>query len=148
MSSVAEENPVILFDLFNDDASETRKTNHMVQELHQNTVAPNQPHTKADFLPLLSHHIHRCFQLVTKQKSGHTRRIWFYFFIKKKKNLLMYLQSRIRHFPSLAAMSGLPLGGNLALLQLGVWLLFRTWFSRHGDDGLMVGLDLGGLFQP
>jgi len=25
---------------------------------------------------------------------------------------------------------------------------FRTWFSRHGGVGLMVGLDLGGLFQP
>jgi len=26
---------------------------------------------------------------------------------------------------------------------------FRTWFSRHGGVGLMVGLDdLRGLFQP
>jgi len=30
------------------------------------------------------------------------------------------------------------------------WLWhFGTWFSRHGGDGLMVGLDdLGGLLQP
>ena len=31
-----------------------------------------------------------------------------------------------------------------------VWMWhLRTWFSRHGGDGVMVGLgDLGGLFQP
>jgi len=31
-----------------------------------------------------------------------------------------------------------------------VWMWhFRTWFSRHGGVGLMVGLgDLRGLFQP
>jgi len=25
---------------------------------------------------------------------------------------------------------------------------FGTWFSRHGGDGLRIGLDLRGVFQP
>ena len=40
-------------------------------------------------------------------------------------------------------------GGDGVAIPGGVQNMFRTWFSRHGGVGLMVGLDdLRGLFQP